>query len=333
MRLSVVTTLYHSAPYLEEFFRRTVAALSPWADDLEFVFVDDGSPDASAAIARSFLARHEQVRVISLSRNYGHHRAIMVGLEHAEGDLVFLIDCDLEEPPELFEEMFRAYEATQASDDPADVVYVQPLERKGNWFERVSGEWFYKLFRWVSGSELPSNWMIARLMTRRYVHALVAHRERELFLGGLMWLTGFRQIGITGIKANKGSTTWTLRRKLIVACEALTTFTDRPLWALMGFGGLVSGTSFMGLLFLLLRHFAWHAARSDGWACLLLSISMFGGLIVSSIGLVGLYVARVLGEVKQRPCIVKEVRSNMSPLPSSSHEILHAILPGDRWRR
>lgn len=334
MRVSVVTTLYQSAPYLEEFHRRAVAALSPYVDDMEFVLVDDGSPDDSLAVAKRMLAEHERVRVVSLSRNYGHHRAIMVGLEQAAGDLVFLIDCDLEEPPELFGELYEAFEAAQATDEPADVVYVVPLERKGNWFERTSGKWFYKLFRWVSGSSLPANWMIARLMTRRYVNALVAHRERELFLGGLMWLTGFRQIGITGTKVDKGSTTWTLRRKLIVACEALTTFTDRPLWALMGLGGVIGGASFMGLLYPIARYIGGQAAQSDGWASVMFAISMFGGLILFALGLVGLYVARVLGEVKQRPCVVKEVHSSESQLiPSSPREILHAILPGSRWRR
>src|SRR5690242_6320379 len=116
MRLSVVTTLYHSAPYLAEFYRRTIAALESWTGDIEFVFVDDGSPDESAEVARRLLTRPEQVKIVSLSRNYGHHRAIMAGLEQAEGDLVFLIDCDLEEPPELFAEMYRAFEAAQGAD-------------------------------------------------------------------------------------------------------------------------------------------------------------------------------------------------------------------------
>src|SRR5262249_36153494 len=157
------------------------------------------------------------------------------------------------------------------------------------------------------------------------------HRERELFLGGLMWKTGFRQIGITGIKTHKGSSTWTMWRKLAVACEALTTYTDRPLWMLMGFGGVVSAASMFGLLFLFLPHICWQSTDSDSWASVMLAISMFGGMIVASVGLVGLYVARALAEVKQRPCIVKEVVSNVPPpIPSSSREVLHAILPGGR---
>src|SRR3990172_4600090 len=193
MLVSVVTTMYRSSSYLDEFYRRVVAAVSPISPEIEFVFVDDGSPDDSAAVARGFLSRGEQVSVVRLSRNFGHHRAIMTGLQYAKGDLVFLIDCDLEEPPELFGPLHERLQQPGPAGEPADVAYAVPVKRKGGFFERVSGAAFYGLFNFLSDVKVPANWMIARLMTRRYVRALLSHTERELFLGGLFCITGFRQ--------------------------------------------------------------------------------------------------------------------------------------------
>src|SRR5580704_3699125 len=133
MLISVVTTLYNSSPYLEEFYRRTLEAVRQSARDVdvEFIFVDDGSPDASAVKAREFLKRQAPATLVELSRNFGHHRAILTGLSFARGDLVFLIDCDLEEQPELFGEMLSTLKRTRDEAQPADVVYAVPSRRKG----------------------------------------------------------------------------------------------------------------------------------------------------------------------------------------------------------
>jgi putative glycosyltransferase len=307
MLISIVATLYRSAPYLREFYRRVGDAAAAISCDAEIIFVDDGSPDDSARLARRVGDGRIPVRVIELSRNYGHHRAIVTGLEHTRGDLVFLVDCDLEERPELLIDMFRTWSAAQSDEDPVDVVYAVPKRRKGGFFERLSGEAFYRAFRFLSGVQVPKNWMIARLMTRRYVQALCSHRERELFLGGLFWITGFRQLGIEDEKLHKGSTTWTLRRKLRAALIALTAFTDRPLWLLALLGSTISLFAAGGIAYLLISRVLFGVIQAAGWASVILSIAFFGGLAVFAIGIVGLYVARVFNEVKQRPCIIKQI--------------------------
>jgi len=326
MLISVVTTLYRSSPYLEEFYRRTLEAVRQSAGSdlaVEFIFVDDGSPDDSAVKAREFLKRQTPATLVELSRNFGHHRAILTGLSFARGDLVFLIDCDLEEPPELFAEMFHTLEQTKHGADPADVVYAVPHRRKGGSFERVSGELFYKLFNVLSDVRVPNSWMICRLMTARYVRALLAHHERELFLGGLFGITGFRQVGITADKVHKGSSAWTLRRKLKVALQALTAFSARPLWLLAGVGTLISGCSAVAILYMIVRVGVFGLPYQSGWASTMVTISFFGGLNLLAIGIVGLYVAQVFAEVKGRPCIVKQVRANFereatAPAPGST---------------
>src|SRR6266545_3593258 len=134
MKISVVTTLYQSAPYIHEFVNRTGAQLKKLTEDYDFVLVDDGSPDDSVGTALSLLQIEPRLKVIELSRNFGHHKAMMTGLEHAKGDLVFLIDSDLEEPPELLGTFF----ATLIKHD-LDVVYGTQRARKGGVVERFVG--------------------------------------------------------------------------------------------------------------------------------------------------------------------------------------------------
>jgi putative glycosyltransferase len=312
MLISVVTTSYNSSAHVEEFYRRALEAVRRPGRDVEFVFVDGGSTDDSAATAREFLKRQTPTTLVELSRNFGHHRAILTGLSFALGDLVFLIDCDLEEPPELFGELLRTLERVGDSGEPADVVYAVPHRRKGGLFERVSGSLFYRLFNLLSDVQVPNDWMTCRLMTARYVRALLAHRERELFLGGLFAITGFRQVAFGAEKHHKGSSAWTLRLKLKVALQAISAFSARPLWLLAAAGALISVSSAGSMLYMIFRLAIFGISQQSGWASIMVMISFFGGLSLLAFGIVGIYVAQVLAEVKGRPCIVKEVRANFA---------------------
>src|SRR4051794_4078226 len=191
MMLSVVTTLYKSAAYVEEFYRRASEAAQRITDDYEIVMVDDGSPDTSLDIACALAAKDGRVRVVELSRNFGHHKALMTGLDHARGDLCFMIDSDLEEDPGVLAAFIREFEASGA-----DVVYGFQNERKGNWLERLTGAAAYWLFNKLIAQGIPRNHLTVRLMTRDYVDALLRHREQQTVIGGLWVITGFRQRGV-----------------------------------------------------------------------------------------------------------------------------------------
>src|SRR5262249_55790173 len=145
MRLSIITTLYHSAPYVEEFYRRVCREAEKLTPDYDITFVNDGSPDDSLTLARALFEKDTRVKIIDLSRNYGHHKAIMTGLAHTRGDLVFLIDCDLEEEPEVLGVFYDKMQATGA-----DVVYGLPETRKGGFFERMSGSLFFWVYNLLS---------------------------------------------------------------------------------------------------------------------------------------------------------------------------------------
>src|SRR5690606_17924878 len=187
--LSVVATLYNSAAHLAEFHRRASATAQDLAgEDYEIVLVNDGSPDASGALAQDLVRTDPRTVLVDLSRNFGHHKAMMTGLAQACGDRVFLIDSDLEEEPEWL----GPFAATMAKTG-ADVVFGVQERRKGGFFERWSGDLFYRLFHLLTGIDIPRNMVTARLMSRRYVNALIRHEEREVFMAGLWHITGFDQ--------------------------------------------------------------------------------------------------------------------------------------------
>ncbi len=309
-----MTTLYNSAPYIEEFHRRSVAAIKPYFEDVEFVFVDDGSLDDSVKVATELLSQPGAVSVIRLARNYGAMRAMMVGLTYARGDFVFLLDSDLEEPPELFPRLYDAFLAQADNVDCIDVAYAVQRKRKGGVVERLLGRLFYQVFNLLSSVPVPQDWMVCRLMTQRYVRSLVSHQERAIFFGGLAVLTGFKQVPVIGDKRAKGSTTYSFTRRLSITLNALVSFSERPLY-LIFFGGLaVSALAFLSAAYLFIRVIFWHYPYVGGWPSLLVAISLFGGFILAAVGVIGLYLGKVLVEVKARPCIIHSVFENRRSL-------------------
>lgn len=298
-RVSIVTTLFRSEPYIREFYERGRAALEHVTDDYEFVFVDDGSPDGSAESVLALIADDKNVRLIELSRNFGHHRALMAGLEHTSGDLVFLLDSDLEEEPEL---LTKFYDVMRANEE-TDVVFGYMERRKGDAFERLSGWLFYKIINFMSEIHIPESVLAARLMTRRYVDQLVRYREVNVFFGGVSQLAGFKQIGVPCTKGSKGNSSYTLSMKIAQLLDAILSFTNKPLTYVAGSGLTIAVLSFFAALYLLVAAASTGRAIS-GWTVVLAAQGIIGGLTIASIGLVGFYVGRIFLQVKDRPTVV-----------------------------
>uniref|UniRef100_UPI00404720C1 glycosyltransferase family 2 protein n=1 Tax=Polynucleobacter sp. TaxID=2029855 RepID=UPI00404720C1 len=296
MKLSIVTTLYQSASYVSEFYRRSTEVARQFAgDDYEIVLVNDGSPDNSLELAVQLTEADSHVVLIDLSRNFGHHKAMMTGLAASGGDHVFLIDSDLEEDPEWlfpFEEQMRK--------ESCDVVYGVQARRKGRAFEQFTGWFFYRLFRLLTGLAQPDNIVTARLMSLRYVKALVAHQERELNIGGLWLETGYRQTHQTVHKHDTSSTTYSLAHKFSHLINAVTSFSNMPLVFILYAGFLISFSAALFIAYLLYRFF-FVSTPPDGYTSLIASIWLFSGLIIFFVGIQGVYISKVYSEVKQRP--------------------------------
>ena len=295
MYLSIVTTLYYSAPYINEFYQRVSIEAQKLTDDYEIIFVNDGSPDDSLDIAVKLHQEDERVRVIDLSRNFGHHKAIMTGLSYARGKLIFLLDSDLEEEPELLSLFHEHY---QLSD--VDLVYGVQKVRKGNLFEKVTGNIFYKFFNLISSYPVPANLITARLMSQRYVKALVEHRDQEMFMAGLYAITGFKQVPFVVKKHSKGESTYNFFRKLSIATNSITSFSNKPLIFIFYLGSVISLISAIAVIVLIIRRVFFNVLLS-GWPSLIVSIWFLGGLTIFSLGIIGIYIAKIFSETKQRP--------------------------------
>lgn len=309
MKLSIVTTLYCSAPYVEEFHRRASAAARQLVgEDYEIVMVNDGSPDNAVDIAIALTKSDPHMVVVDLSRNFGHHRAMMAGLEHSQGERVFLIDVDLEEEPEWLLPFAADMDAKKC-----DVVYGVQQQRKGGWFERWSGALFYKFFSWMTDIKGQKNQVTARLMTRRFVDALILHQERAIAFTGLCFLTGFQQEAHTIVKHCSSPSTYTLGRKFAIVANIITSFSDKPLKIFFNFGIAIFLFALCYASWLVFRKVIW-GIDVDGWVSVMVSIWIFGGLIISQLGLLGIYLSKVFIETKARPAyIVKSVERGDTP--------------------
>lgn len=310
MFLSIVTTLHRSAGHLDAFHARMVRTAETFGD-FEIVLVNDGSPDESLQKALEIRAGDPRVVVVDLSRNFGHHKTMMTGLAQARGERLFLIDCDLEEEPELLsgfdEEMRRT---------GADVVFGVQARRKEGPVERWSGDLFFRLFNLLSDDQITPNLSTVRLMTRRYVDALLAHRERSINIGGLWVVTGFSQVAVPIHKAARGLTSYTFARRVDVFVNAVTSFSDKPLRLIFYLGMAIFLFALVAALVLVVRR-VFLGVLLAGWPSLMVSVWLLGGLTLFSLGVIGIYLQKVFLETKQRPyTIVRAVHGGNEPRPA-----------------
>jgi putative glycosyltransferase len=299
VKISIVSTLYYSQNYLQEFCDRCITSAQKLTNDFELILVNDGSPDQSLTKALELLKKYPFITVVDLSRNFGHHRAIMTGLMHAVGDYVFLIDSDLEEPPELLDQFYQEMHSKPG----VDVVYGLQTKRKGNWFERMSGRLFYKILSTLTSVEYPADTFTARLMTKRYVESVLSYREKELDIWGVFVLTGYNQSGVVATKGFKGKSSYSLYKKIRMAIEIVTSLSHRPLYFTFLLGVMATFISLSIIASLLYRKLV-NNIDVEGWASILASVWLLGGLILLVLGVIGIYLSKIFLEIKNRPLTI-----------------------------
>ncbi|HRD69443.1 MAG TPA: glycosyltransferase family 2 protein [Legionella sp.] len=299
MKLSIVATLYHSENYINEFYERSIAVAKQFAvDDYEIILVNDGSADNSLNLAVALSEKDPHVVVIDLSRNFGHHNAMRAGLEHSHGDFVFLIDSDLEEEPEWLPGFYQ-----QMIEDQADVIYGTQEKRKGGWFERYSGALYYKILNWLLNIKHPKNITTARLMTRRYVDALMRYKEIETIISCLWVITGFKQNAQTVKKHSKNTSSYGLFKKFNYFVNTITSFSAAPLKMIFFFGLFMFLITMSYALYLTIGRF-FMFKHVEGWTSIMVSIWVLGGMIISFIGIIGIYLSKIFMESKERPYVI-----------------------------
>jgi putative glycosyltransferase len=310
-QISIVASLYQSARFLNEFHHRisrTAEAITP---HYEIIFVDDGSPDDSQALARRIVAQDPKTRLVVLSRNFGHFRATVTGIAQAKGDLVYMTNCDLEEPPET---LTAFYQLMMTDSAQPDLVYGWQKKRTARLLDRVTGYFFYRLLNAASGLKTPQNQTFSTLMKRGYVDAFLGYaNEEHVLLAGIIQLTGFTQRGLGIDKTYKGSTAYNLRRKIAVMVDAVTSFSSKPLMA-VSLMGLAMAIPAFGIVCYVVVRKMFFAQYMAGWTSLIASIWFVGGMCIASVGIVGIYVGKIFIQVKQRPNVIIKEILNPSPL-------------------
>jgi polyisoprenyl-phosphate glycosyltransferase len=299
--LSVVSPIFNERDSVEELWRRLTPVLAPLGE-YEIVFVDDGSTDGSWDLLRGIAARDERVRLLKLSRNFGHQIALTAGLDAARGDAVVLIDADLQDPPELIPELVARWQ------EGYDVVYAVRGRRDGESRVRllaIAG--FYRLFRRLAATDIPADTGDFRLLSRRAVDSLARMPERARYLRGMTSWIGFRQIGVTYRRDARfaGSSKYPLAKLIRLASDGIASFSVAPIRLLtrVGFVMIVFCAGVLGWT-LYTRFFTDSAPQ--GWTSVLGVVLLLGGIQLLGMGIVGQYIARIFEETKQRPLYLIE---------------------------
>jgi dolichol-phosphate mannosyltransferase len=302
--LSVVAPMYEEEAIVARFAERVAAALD--GVDYELILVDDGSGDATAQRMAEVAAADPRVKVVALSRNFGHQPALTAGLDHARGDAVVMLDGDLQDPPEVIPQMLEHWR------HGIDVVYAVRRQRLGETaFKRTSARWFYRLFRRLTRMDLPVESGDFRLMDRRALDALLAMPERARFLRGMTVWIGFTQAAVPFVREERttGVTKYPLRKMLRFSFDAITSFSSAPLqWATF-LGFLFSGIAFLAIPLAVVARYTNIYER--GVPTTIVVVLLLGGIQLITVGIIGEYVGRIYDEVKHRPLYVVRERINV----------------------
>ena len=304
--LSVVAPIYNEEQTVGELHRRIAVALAEVP--FELVLVDDGSSDDTPRLLAELADTDPRVRVVTLSRNFGHQAALTAGLDHAHGDATVMIDGDLQDPPELIPQMLARWH------EGFDVVYAVRQKRAGETRAKLAtARWFYRLFGRVAQVELEPDAGDFRLLDRSALDAIGSMRERSRFLRGMTSWVGFEQTSVPYERdaRHAGETKYPLRKMLRFSLDAISSFSNTPLQVATLLGFVFSVVAFIGIPVAIAFRIAGEFV--PGITTVLLVVLLLGGIQLITVGIIGEYLGRVYDEVKNRPLYIVSGTRNMAP--------------------
>ena len=334
--ISVVVPAFNEQDTVPVLHQRLSAAAAAWGEEYEILLVDDGSSDGTFALCAEIAARDPRLRVVSFSRNFGHQAAVTAGLRQASGDVVAIIDADLQDPPE---ELHRFIAKCR---EGYDVVYAIRQKRKESALKRASYFLYYRILSSLATIDIPLDAGDFCVMSRRAVDTLNALPERNRFVRGLRSWIGFRHIGLPYERQARaaGAPKYTLGKLMNLALDGIINFSYRPLRVITLVGFLVGGLAFlMGILFLVqyvgdITIQGYNPRQARGWTSLILSILFLAGTQLVALGVLGEYMGRLFEETKQRPMYIIARTANLgSALPSAAQPAASDVAgqkPADR---
>jgi dolichol-phosphate mannosyltransferase len=310
--LSVVVPCYNEEQVINTCHETLTNLLSQAIGEYQIIYVNDGSTDSTYQLLCEKQGSDTKVKVVDLTRNFGHQIAVSAGLAYADGAAVALIDADLQDPPEVLLQMFHLWKQGY------EVVFGVRKTRAGeSWFKLKSAEWFYRILNLLSDTEIPRDTGDFRLLDRKAVDALLRMPERDRMLRGLSSWIGFRRYGLEYERLPRlaGVTKYPLHKMVRLALDGILSFSVVPLRLVSIMGVATAGISVLGISYaLVLRIFT--QIWVPGWTLLFIGMLFIGGLQMLSLGIVGEYIGRIYTEAKQRPLyLVREVLSSAAQQP------------------
>jgi len=295
----VIIPIYNEEQTLPELQTRLIAAAGLTNESFEVIFVDDGSSDSSFALLSAMHRTDSRFKVIRLSRNFGHQIAISAGLDFAHGDVVILMDGDLQDPPELIPQMLNLWRAG------FQVVYTVKRSRQENPWKRLAFKSFYRVLHALSTIRIPMDAGNFSLMDKRVADVLRAMPERNRYVSGLRAWAGFQQTALYYDRESRfaGKPQMSLGRLIQLALDGIFSFSNVPLRLAVYLGLFTAALSFAGGIYVIYAKIFTDKAIL-GWASTILSILFMGGMILVTLGVIGEYISRIYEEVKKRPLYV-----------------------------
>ncbi|MDP2947724.1 MAG: glycosyltransferase family 2 protein [Nanoarchaeota archaeon] len=296
---SIVIPIYNEQETLPEIYRRLKAVIDTLDAPSEIIFIDDGSSDQSSGIINEIHKSDSRIKLIRFSRNFGHQVAISAGIDFASGEVVILMDGDLQDPPEVIPNFIQKWR------EGFNVVFAIRTKRKENIFKRFAYFVFYRLLRKLSYLDIPLDAGDFCLMDRNVVKALKNLPERHRFVRGLRTWVGFKQVGLSYERDQRfaGKPKYTLAKLFGLAYDGLFAFSTTPLKLAVTIGFIFTIISLLGGLTIIYRKLV-HDFDLIGWASIIVTLTFLGGLTLLILGIIGEYIGRIYDEVKHRPLYI-----------------------------
>ena len=296
--ISVIVPCYNEQEVIGKFYERLQTVLNNIGHDYEILFINDGSCDNTKTSILDLKEKNKSIRLISLSRNFGHQIAVTAGLDYAEGDIVVIIDADLQDPPEVIPEFLKYIK------EGYNVVYGKRRVRKGEgFFKLFTAKIFYKMINRLTHNMIPKDTGDFRMIDKKVLDALREMKEKDRFLRGMVSWVGFKQKAVLYNRDARyaGTTHYPLKKMIIFAFNAITGFSSFPLHVIFWLGLIITIVATFLSLFVLLIRVLFPEYFIPSYSSILLVILFFGGVQIISLGVVGMYIARIFEMSKDRP--------------------------------
>lgn len=307
--LSLIIPVYYEEEVLMESYRRMDAAMKNTGHPYEIIYVNDGSRDGTMKQLRTLAKEHEEVKVLSFSRNFGHQLAVTCGMDHAKGDALIIIDVDLQDPPELIPKMVEMWK------EGNDIVYGKRLKRKGETvFKKLTAAVYYRVLSSMSAYPIPLDTGDFRLIDRKVADVFLKMREQARFLRGMSAWMGFEAVPLEYVREERfaGKTKYTLKKMLKLAADGILNFSSKPLSMALGFGIACEVIGVLGLIAMIVLTSIFGSACPQ-WLWALVALFVLQGITLMFLGVQGMYLGRMYDELKDRPLYIVAESLNVEP--------------------